>query len=125
MNEYETLQLMMGDCRERLAGYAGTIEDEVKLLQRARELRPPEVLAARLRLAEKRILTETMSAVRRRLAPIRGIPTKRGMESANADLMEIFDTLENLQSKPKEIVFGMLGWDENGKPIPKSGGGCG
>jgi protein-histidine N-methyltransferase len=27
MNEYEVLQLMMGDCRERLAAYDGGMED--------------------------------------------------------------------------------------------------
>jgi histone-lysine N-methyltransferase SETD3 len=35
-------------------------------------------LAARLRRAEKKILSDTMDAVRQRLAPIRGIPTKGG-----------------------------------------------
>ena len=52
-----------------------------------------EVLAAKLRLAEKQILAATMDAVRRRLAPIRGIPTKQGMQRQDADLFEIFDTL--------------------------------
>lgn len=123
MNEYETLQLMMGDCRERLAGYEGTVEDEVKLLQREKELRPVEVTAARLRMAEKKILSDTMGAIRRRLAPIRGIPTKSGMQNQNSDLLEIFDTLENLNKKPREIINNMLGWDEEG--TGKKGGGCG
>lgn len=34
------------------------------------------MLLAQLRLTEKRILRGTMDGVRRRLAPIRGIPTK-------------------------------------------------
>ena len=34
MNEYEVLQLLMGDCRERIAAYSTNAEDEVKLLQR-------------------------------------------------------------------------------------------
>jgi protein-histidine N-methyltransferase len=34
MNEYEVLQLLMGDCRERLAAYNSNAEDEIKLLQR-------------------------------------------------------------------------------------------
>lgn len=43
-------------------------------------LTPKQRLAAQLRLSEKRILRGTMEGVRRRLAPIRGIPTKvRGL----------------------------------------------
>lgn len=37
-----------------------------------------ERVAAQLRLCEKQILTNTMAALRARLAPIRGIPTKGG-----------------------------------------------
>lgn len=33
MNEYETLQLLMGDCRERLQAYAVNMEDDIKLNQ--------------------------------------------------------------------------------------------
>ena len=33
MNEYEVLQLLMGECRERLAAYKTTLEEETKLLQ--------------------------------------------------------------------------------------------
>lgn len=74
---------MMGDCRERLGAYVGGLEDEVKLLQET-QLTAQERAAASLRMAEKRILVETMAAVRRRLAPIRGIPTKSGkMQSPN------------------------------------------
>ena len=39
-----------------------------------------ERLAAKLRLSEKRIISGTMDAVRKRLAPIRGIPTKAGFQ---------------------------------------------
>jgi hypothetical protein len=99
------------------------MEDEVKLLQ-DRSLTREARQAAALRLSEKRILNEVMASVRRRLAPIRGIPTKSGMESANSDLLEIFDTLENLNKKPMEIVREMLGWDESNQPKPKGGGGC-
>ena len=42
-----------------------------------------ERLAALLRLGEKRILRATMGGVRRRLAPIRGIPTKAGTLQAS------------------------------------------
>ena len=57
---------------------------------------PRQRLAALLRLGEKRILRGTMGGVRRRLAPIRGIPTKAGgMQDPNADLVGRF-----LQSPP-------------------------
>lgn len=64
LNEYEILQLLMGDCREKLSAYEGNVEEEVKSLQ-LQEMSPQERLAARLRLAEKRILTSMMDAVRR------------------------------------------------------------
>lgn len=53
------------------------MEADVKALQR-KDLSPPERLATQLRLEEKRIVAGTMDAVRRRLDPIRGIPTKSG-----------------------------------------------
>lgn len=57
MNEYEVLQLLMGDCREGLAAYKTSMEDDTKLLQQ-RDLSARERLAARLRLAEKTILSQ-------------------------------------------------------------------
>jgi hypothetical protein len=33
-----------------------------------------------------------------RLAPIRGIPTKKGLQDPNQDLLEVFETLENIPS---------------------------
>jgi histone-lysine N-methyltransferase SETD3 len=122
LNEYEVLQLMLGDCRERMAGYAGALDEEVKLLQDG-GLAPEAHAAAALRLSEKRILSETMAAVRRRLAPIRGTPTKGGkMEAPNADILEIFEQLENLNKAPRAMFNSMFGWDDDGniKP-PKSG----
>ena len=61
-------------------------------------------------------------AVRRRLAPIRGVPTKKGMERQNEDLMEIFETLEDIPGTVKNAIGGLFGWDGDGniKP-PKSG----
>ena len=54
-----------------------------------------------------------MQGLRTRLAPIRGIPTKGGkMEDPNADLAEIFDTIENLPSLPGNMLKEMLGWDK-------------
>lgn len=37
MNEYEVLQLLMGECRESLAAYKTSLEEDVKLLQVMRE----------------------------------------------------------------------------------------
>lgn len=128
LNEYETLQLLMSDLRERIAGYAGNLEDDVKMLQAAAAgsegggMRVEEVLAAKLRLSERRILADTMAAVRKRLAPIRGIPTKKGMQRQDADLFEIFESLENLPSAPMAMLRDMLGWDDEGKPKPPKSG---
>lgn len=33
MNEYEILQILMGDCRERLAAYKKSYEEDVKIAQ--------------------------------------------------------------------------------------------
>lgn len=109
MNEYEVLQLLMGDCRERLSGYVGNAEDEVKLLQQT-DLGTRERLAAQLRLSEKLIWNSTMDGLRRKLAPIRGIPTKSGkMQDPNSDIIEIFDTIEDLPNMPKKLWNSLFG----------------
>lgn len=135
MNEYEVLQLLMGDCRERLSAYETTLEEECKLLQgqaqemgaaaakkkgaaegveedaKAAERRARERLAARLRAAEKAVLSATTDAVRRRLAPIRGIPTKSGgMQDPNSDLREIFEALEGIPSAPARALDTVRRW---------------
>lgn len=136
MNEYEVLQLLMGDCRERLAAYDGTLEEECKMLQgQAQEMMSKarskgagaaggaadgdqeqqrlaiERLAARLRASEKAVLSATTDAVRRRLAPIRGIPTKSGgMQDPNADLREIFEALEGIPSAPARAIDTIRRW---------------
>lgn len=110
MNEYEVLQILMGDCRERLAAYKTSREEDVKLLQVPQELGPKEKLAGRLRLAEKTILSETMDAVRQRLAPIRGIPTKQGMTDPNQDIKDVFNFIEDLPKQPKKLLDGFIGW---------------
>ena len=109
-NEYEVLQLLLNECKERLMAYGGSAEDDTKLLQdRGLPLRAR--LAARLRLAEKRILQGTLDAVRRRLAPIRGIPTRDGgLRDANADIVEIFDAWAAVPAAPKKLVDGLLNW---------------
>ena len=109
-NEYEILQLVMADVREWLQRYDTGMEDDVKELQR-KDLSTRERMAATLRLGEKRVLQGTMNGVRRRLAPIRGIPTKSGgLEDPNADLVEIFETIENLPSAPKRLLDGLTSW---------------
>ncbi len=70
-----------------------------------------ERVAVQLRLCEKRIINATMEAVRRRLAPIRGIPTKSGaLADPNSDLKEIFDTIESIPTAPIRLVQGLLSW---------------
>eukprot|EP00884_Botryococcus_braunii_P013165 jgi/Botrbrau1/2184/Bobra.101_2s0019.2 len=63
-NEYEVLQLLLGDCKERLSAYEGDMEADVKALQNP-NLSERERLAHRLLLAEKRILQGTLDSVRR------------------------------------------------------------
>lgn len=109
-NEYEILQLLMGDLRESLQNYETGMEEDVKDLQRT-DLSQRERMAAMLRLSEKRILRGTMDGVRTRLAPIRGIPTKSGgLQDPNADLIEIFETIESIPTAPKKILEGIKSW---------------
>ncbi|PSC76514.1 U3 small nucleolar ribonucleo MPP10 [Micractinium conductrix] len=109
-NEYEILQLLMGDLRDKFQAYATEFDDDIKDLQRT-DLTPRQRLAAQLRLGEKRILRGTMDGVRRRLAPIRGIPTKGGgMQDPNADFKEIFDTIESIPTAPKRLLDGFNRW---------------
>jgi histone-lysine N-methyltransferase SETD3 len=109
VNEYEVLQLLMGECRERLQAYELTYEEEIKNLQ-SPSLTGRARLAARLRFGEKAILTATMDAVRRKLAPVRGIPTKQGMQDPNADLKEIFEAIEGIPSAPARLFDGIRRW---------------
>ena len=129
MNEYETLQLLMADCRDRMSAYDTNEEDEL-LLQKRDDVTVKVRNASRLRQCEKELVGEMMNAVRRRLAPIRGIPTKQGMEDPNADLLEIFDAIESIPNAPKKAFENFQKWargefeDENyGKK--SGGGGCG
>ena len=109
-NEYEILQLLMGDLREFLQGYETGMEEDVKELQRT-DLTRRERMAALLRLGEKRVLRGTMDGVRTRLAPIRGIPTKSGgLQDPNADLVEIFTAIEELPQAPGRLVDGFKSW---------------
>jgi len=130
MNEYEILQLLMGDCRELMSEYNTNEEDELNLLKNVdKKLSLREIETAKLRMAEKKLIGATMTAVRKRLAPIRGIPTKQGMEDPNQDLLDIFSAIESIPNKPKEMFQDFKKWargdyeDEFNRP--KGGGGCG
>ena len=122
-NEYEVLQLIMGDLRERMQSYSNQYEDDLKDLQR-RDIGRRERVAAALKVAEKRILRGTMDGVRRRLAPIRGIPTKAGtLQDPNADFKEIFDTIEAIPSAPKRLWDSLAAWGRGeSDPDWKKGG---
>ena len=127
MNEYEILQLLMGDCRELMAEYDTNEEDELNLLKLSDQLRPREIEAAKLRMSEKKLISATMNAVRKRLAPIRGIPTKQGMEDPNQDLLDIFNAIESIPNKPREMFEDFKKWARGDyeNEIPRGGGGCG
>ncbi len=126
MNEYEILQLLMGDCRELMSEYDTNEEDELNLLKLSDTMRVREIEAAKLRMSEKKLIGCTMTAVRKRLAPIRGIPTKQGMEDPNQDLLDIFNAIESIPNKPKEMMEDFKKWARGDyEDIPKGGGGCG
>ena len=87
----------------------------MKTLQQS-DLSPQERLAVQQRLSEKQILQSTTDAIRARLAPIRGIPTKGGkLEDPNQDLLDIFDTIE---SGPKKLFGSFTRW-ASGKDDPE------
>lgn len=109
-NEYEVLQLLLADCRDRFTAYGENMEADTKMLQQ-RDLSAAERLAAQLRLEEKRIVTGTMDAVRERLAPIRGIPTKTGsMSDPNQDVRDMFEAMESIPNIPARIFGGFRSW---------------
>ena len=85
-----------------------------------------ERVAAQLRMAEKRVLRGTMDGVRRRLAPIRGIPTKDGsLGDPNADFKEMFNLFESIPTAPKKLFKWdcLVGEGRNDRPGRKKGGG--
>ena len=129
MNEYEILQILMGDCRELMAEYDTNEEDELNLLKLSDQMPVREIEAAKLRMSEKKLIGATMNAVRKRLAPIRGIPTKQGMEDPNQDLLDIFNAIESIPNKPKEMFEDFKKWArgdyEDELPRGGGGGGCG
>eukprot|EP00898_Chlorokybus_atmophyticus_P001556 jgi/Chlat1/2400/Chrsp17S02659 len=107
-NEYEVLMLMLADCNQRLTSYSVSFEENIKLLQN-KDISERTRLAALFRSCEQQILMATLDALRTRLAPIRGIPTKGGkMEDPNADLVEIFDKMEQVISAPGRMISGLF-----------------
>lgn len=61
------------------------------------------------------VFLQTMDAVRRRLAPIRGIPTKSGkMADPNADIKEVFDLIEEIPKAPAKLVDNIKRWVREG-----------
>lgn len=45
------------------------------------------------------------------MAPIRGIPTKSGnLKDPNQDLLDIFETIEDIPNKPKKILNDFVSW---------------
>ena len=125
MNEYEILQLLMGDAREMLAEYENSSEEFELLQLKETNISERQMTAAKLRLGEKRLINATTTAVRKRLAPIRGIPTKQGLEDPNADLLEIFDAIENLPNKPKQMFDEFRAWARGDYEDQIRGGGKG
>ena len=55
LNEYEVLQLILGECRVRLGRYRNNAEEDLRALQRG-DLSEKERVATELLLGEKTIL---------------------------------------------------------------------
>lgn len=54
---------------------------------------------------------ESASTCCRRLAPIRGVPTKEGsLTSPYSDLEEIFTSIEELPKRPVKFLSGLVSW---------------
>lgn len=112
-NEYEALQRLLADFRERLYSFPKPGEEEEMRISKNDKARLRECLAAELRLREKIVLRDAMMSIREKLAPIRGVPTKSGeIKDPNADLHEIFETLENPLRKPREVFRSLFGGSE-------------
>lgn len=107
-NEYEVLTLLLTECRNRLSNFEQSLDDNVRLLNR-KDISPKERVAAKLRVCEQKILTNTMSALRSRLAPIRGVPTKGGsMKDRNSDIKEMFGVMEQVASAPQKFISNIM-----------------
>jgi len=110
MNEYEILQLLLTEARMISQGYAAPDTDTDRFVLRDPEASVPEKLAASLRAGEKQVVSSFMDAVRTRLAPIRGIPTKSGMENQNQEIIDMFDAMESIPKAPGRFVKSVADW---------------
>ncbi|KAI5069526.1 hypothetical protein GOP47_0015827 [Adiantum capillus-veneris] len=107
-NEYEVLTLLLTDCRNRLSSFEESLDDNIRLLNR-KDISEKERVAAKLRVCEQRILSNTMSALRNRLAPIRGVPTKGGaMKDRHSDIKEMFGVMEDVASAPRKFMSNFM-----------------
>lgn len=107
-NEYEVLTLLLSECRNRLSNFDGSLDDEIRLLNSGK-LSPKEKVAAKLRFSEQKILSNTMAALRQRLAPIRGVPAKGGsLKDPNSDIKDMFDVMEQVASAPQKFLSNFI-----------------
>lgn len=107
-NEYEVLTLLLTECRNRLSNFDRSLDDEIGLLN-SKDISPKERVAAKFRVCEQRILSNTMAALRSRLAPIRGIPTKGGsMKDQHSDIKEMFGVVEQVASAPQKFLSNLM-----------------
>lgn len=107
-NEYEVLTLLLSECRNRLSNFDRSLDDEVRLLN-STDISPKEKVAAKLRCYQQKILSNTMAALRTRLSPIRGAPTKSGsMKDPNSDIKEMFGVMEQVASAPQKFFSNFM-----------------
>ncbi|CAI5980400.1 unnamed protein product [Closterium sp. NIES-64] len=67
-----------------------------------------EMLAAALRAREKQILANTVAALRTKLAPIRGLPSKQGMDDPNEEIKAMFSMMEAGFSAPTKLFSDLM-----------------
>ena len=95
---------------ELLAEYENSSEEFELLQLKEKELGARATTAARLRLREKRLINATTTAVRRRLAPSAASPRSRAWRTRTRTRIEIFDAIENLPNKPKQMFDDFRKW---------------
>ena len=124
MNEYESLSVLLSMCTEGQTSFPQTLDDDQRLINilpsdyasevtdgggSKREVEiVREWLAAQVRVREKGIWAGTVAAVRRRLAPIRGLPSKQGMADPNAEIKEMFGAMEVGLAAPMKLLGGLF-----------------
>lgn len=107
-NEYEVLTLLLTECRTRLSNFDRSLDDEIRLVN-SKDISPKENVAAKIRMCEQKILNNTMAALRNRLTPIRGIPTKGGsLKDPNSDIKDMFNVMEQVASAPQKFLSNFM-----------------